>query len=219
MIDFLIKIKEAWDAGGFFIYPIHLVAILVIAISIDRIYKLFFKYSMNTKSFLEQLAPAISKDDLQSAIQYCDSIPAPASRLAKTLLVRTLSRGSREDIEATIESTIAREGHPIERRTPYLSMLANISTLLGLLGTIAGLIISFAAAATVDPADKAERLAMGIAEAMNCTAYGLIVAICALMVFALLQGKTQTLLDELKEVAYEVRGMIHFDKAEAKKGK
>jgi biopolymer transport protein ExbB/TolQ len=219
MIDLLIRIKEAWDAGGFFIYPIHFVAILVITISIERIYWLYFKYSMNVESFLEQLAPSISKDDLQSGIQFCDSLSAPASRLAKTLLVRTLSRGTRDDIEASIESSLAKEGHPIERRTPYLSMLANIATLLGLLGTISGLILSFAAAATVDPSEKAERLAMGISEAMNCTAYGLIVAIVALMMFAFLQGKTQSLLDELKEVAYETRGLLHYEKPQTKKKK
>jgi biopolymer transport protein ExbB/TolQ len=112
-----------------------------------------------------------------------------------------------------IESSLARESHPIERRTAYLSMLANIATLLGLLGTISGLIAAFAAAAKIDPAQKAELLATGISEAMNCTAYGLVVAIFSLVLFALLQGKTQTLLDELKEVAFETRTMLPFEGA------
>jgi biopolymer transport protein ExbB/TolQ len=91
-------------------------------------------------------------------------------------------------------------------------MLANIATLLGLLGTISGLISSFAAAAKIDPSQKAELLAKGISEAMNCTAYGLIVAIFALIMYALLQGKTQSLLDELKEVAFETRSMLPYEK-------
>lgn len=212
MMELLIKVKSAWDAGGAFIYPIHVIAILAIAISLERFYWLYFRSSMNVKSFLTQLAPAIARKDTQSAIQFCDSIQAPAARVAKSLLVKSLSKGTREDIEAIIESSLARESHPIERRTSYLSMLANIATLLGLLGTISGLIGAFAAAAKIDPSQKAELLAMGISEAMNCTAYGLVVAIFALVIFALLQGKTQTLLDELKEVAFETKTMLPYEK-------
>lgn len=211
MMEFLLKVKHAWDAGGAFIYPIHLVAVLVIAITIERIYALYLQSSMNVKNFLSQLSPSVHRKDFQSAIQFCDSIQAPAARVAKSLLVRNISKASREDIEAVIESALAKESHPIERRTSYLSMLANIATLLGLLGTISGLIAAFAAAAKIDPSQKAELLANGISEAMNCTAYGLVVAIFALVVFALLQGKTQSLLDELKEVAFETRTMLPFD--------
>lgn len=211
-MELLLKIKHAWDAGGAFIYPIHVVAILATAITIERVYSLYLKSSMNVKNFLNQLSPSIGRKDFQSAIQFCDSIPAPASRVAKALLVKSISKGSREDIEAVIESSLARESHPIERRTAYLSMLANIATLLGLLGTISGLIAAFAAAAKIDPAQKAELLATGISEAMNCTAYGLVVAIFSLVLYAFLQGKTQSLLDELKEVAFETRTMLPFEK-------
>jgi len=211
MMDFFIRIKEAFDAGGTFIYPIHIVFLVSLAIAIERIYFLYFESSMNVKSFLNQLAPSIGRRDYQSAAQFCDSIKRPASRLAKALLIRALSRGTREDIEATIEASLVREAHPVERRTSYLAMLANIATLLGLLGTISGLIRSFAAAAQVDPSQKAELLAKGISEAMNCTAYGLIVAIFSLVIYALLQGRTQKILEELKEVAFETRSMIPFD--------
>lgn len=210
-MELLLKIKHAWDAGGVFIYPIHMVALLSLAIALERFYWLFFKSSMNTQVFLNHLIPSVERKDFQGAIQFCDSIQAPGARLSKSLLLRTLSRGSRDDIEATIESALAKEQHPLERRTSYLTMLANIATLLGLLGTISGLISSFYAAAQVDPTKKAELLALGISEAMNCTAYGLIVAIFALLMFALLQGKTQSLIDELKEIAYETRNMIRFD--------
>jgi len=210
MIDLLIKIKHAWDGGGVFIYPIHIVAILTLSITIERIYFLYIKSSMNVRSFLEQLTPALTRKDYQGALQFCDSISDPASRIAKALIMRAFSKGSRDDVEATIESALAKESHPIERRTSYLSMLANISTLLGLLGTISGLIQSFAAAAKIDPTQKAELLATGISEAMNCTAYGLIVANFALVCFALMQGKTQSLLDEMKETAFEVRGRLIY---------
>lgn len=215
MVDFLISVREAWAAGGIFIYPIHAVAILTIAITIERFYFLYMKSSMNTRSFINQLSPSVGRKDLQSATQFCDSIAAPGARLAKSLIVKSIGKGTREDIDAVIEAQLSRESHPIERRTSYLAMLANIATLLGLLGTISGLIAAFAAAAKVDPAQKAELLAHGISEAMNCTAYGLCVAIFALLAFALLQGKTQSLLDELKEVAFETKAMLPYDSKSA----
>jgi biopolymer transport protein ExbB/TolQ len=211
-MEFLAVIRDHLDKGGVFIYPIHFVAVLSIAITIERFYFLYLKSSMNVRSFLSQLAPSIARKDLQSATQFCDSISAPAARLAKSLVIRGIAKGTREDIEATIEAQLTRETHPIERRTAYLSMLANIATLLGLLGTISGLIGAFAAAAKIDPSQKAELLATGISEAMNCTAYGLIVAIFSLLAFALLQGKTQSLIDELKEVAFETKAMLPYEK-------
>jgi len=208
IFEYMIKIRDAWDAGGLWIYPIHLVAILSISITIERIYFLYKKSSMNTQSFLNQISPVLARKDFQSAIQFCDSIAAPSARVAKSLIIRGFSKGSRDDIEAVVESALTKETHPIEKRTSYLSMLANIATLLGLLGTISGLIQSFAAVAKVDPASKAELLATGISEAMNCTAYGLVVAIFSLICFAVLQGKTQSLIDEMKEVAFDVRNLV-----------
>jgi len=208
MMELLSKVGHAFEAGGVFIYPIHLVAVLVLSITIERFYTLYFKASMNIRNFLTQLSPVIARGDLQSAMQFCDSIAAPGARVAKSLLIRALAKGTREDIDAMIESSLARESHPIERRTSYLSMLANISTLLGLLGTISGLIAAFSAAAKSDPTQKAELLASGISEAMNCTAYGLVVAIFGLLAYALLQGKTQGLVDELTEVAFEVKTIL-----------
>lgn len=216
MADFIRDLQEAWSAGGIFIWPIHLTAVLAISIGIERFYWLFVKSAMNTEAFIRQLLPVIQRKDLQGAAQFCDSVNAPMARVAKSLIVRALSKGSRDDIEATIEASLARESHPIEKRTPYMAMLANVATLLGLLGTISGLIRSFAAVADVNPEQKAEQLALGISEAMYATAYGLVVAIAALFVFALLQGKTQSLLDDMKEVAFEVRSALDLKSEKSK---
>lgn len=210
MVEFIRDLQEAWSAGGVFIWPLHLTLVLTIAIGAERFYWLFVKCSLNTEAFLRQLVPVIQRKDLQGAAQFCDSVDAPMSRIAKSLLVRAMSKGTRDDIEATIESALAKESHPVERRTPYMAMLANVATLLGLLGTISGLIRSFAAVAEVNPEEKAEQLALGISEAMYATAYGLIIAISALFVFALLQGKTQSILDDMKEVAFEVRSSLNL---------
>ena len=98
-------------------------------------------------------------------------------------------------------------------------MLANTATLLGLLGTISGLIVSFAGAAAADPSEKATRLASGISEAMNCTAFGLCVAIPTLLAYAFLQGRTQKIIDDVNEVVLESMNFVISHKDKLKSGK
>src|SRR4051812_730412 len=108
MVEFLMNIKTHLEAGGGFFFSIHIVLVLSVAVVIERFFSLF-SASVNVEAFLNHIAPSIGRNDLQSAIQFCDSMPRPASRVAKSLLVRALSRGTREDIEAMIEASLARE--------------------------------------------------------------------------------------------------------------
>jgi biopolymer transport protein ExbB/TolQ len=101
-----------------------------------------------------------------------------------------------------------REVPVIERRTPWLALLANVATLVGLLSTIVGLIISFSAVSSVDPSQKASILAFGVAQAMHGTAMGLLVAIPALLGSALLTSKTQKILDDIHEVSVATLNLI-----------
>lgn len=121
---------------------------------------------------------------------------------------------SDSEVQIAIDAAASKYFPQLEKNTQYLSTLANIATLLGLLGTISGLITSFAAAGAVDPAEKATKLAEGISEAMNCTAFGLIVAIPTLFAFAFLQGRTQTLIDQVNEVVLDAMNFVvmHKDK-------
>jgi len=111
-------------------------------------------------------------------------------------------------VQAAIDEEALRELPKLERRTGYLAMLGNVAPLLGLLGTITGLIKSFGAVAAADPAEKSAMLAKGISEAMNCTAYGLIVAIPALVAFSIYQGRTQKLSDDINETSVSVLNLI-----------
>jgi biopolymer transport protein ExbB/TolQ len=113
------------------------------------------------------------------------------------------------------EATL-RESPRIERRTGYLAMLGNVATLLGLLGTILGLIHAFGAVANANPADKATILANSISEAMNCTAFGLMTAIPALVAYSVLQGRTQHMLDDINEAAVSVLNLIVANKEKMK---
>jgi biopolymer transport protein ExbB/TolQ len=107
-----------------------------------------------------------------------------------------------------MDEAALRELPKIEHRTGYLALLANLAMLSGLLGTVSGLIGAFGAVANADASSKATMLAKGISEAMNCTAFGLIAAILALIGFALLNGKTQTLLDDINAATVQVVNLV-----------
>jgi biopolymer transport protein ExbB/TolQ len=112
-----------------------------------------------------------------------------------------------------MEEAGLRELPQLEKRTGYLAMLGNLATLAGLLGTITGLIKSFAGVAGVDPSQKATLLSKGISEAMNCTAFGLTTGIIGLAAFAYLNGKTQNALDDIAEVKKNVSNLLFQAKA------
>ena len=137
--------------------------------------------------------------------------------------VRSEANRGRADgklVQLAIDGAASKYFPEVEKRTAYLSMLANISTLLGLLGTISGLIVSFAGASQADPNDKATLLAKGISEAMNCTAFGLCIAIPTLLAYAFLQGRTQRIIDDVNEVVLESMNFVisHRDKLKPVKG-
>jgi biopolymer transport protein ExbB/TolQ len=113
-------------------------------------------------------------------------------------LARIASARRREDIEKAMEESLMDIMPRLERRTHYIATFANLSTLLGLLGTVFGLINAFAAVATVNPAEKANLLSASISVAMNCTAFGLITAVVLLLIHAVLQTKTTELTDSLE---------------------
>jgi len=107
-----------------------------------------------------------------------------------------------------MDEAALRELPKIEARTPYLALLANLAMLSGLLGTVVGLIIAFGAVANADASSKATMLAKGISEAMNCTAFGLIAALVALIGFAVLNGKTQALIDDINGATVQVMNLV-----------
>ena len=112
------------------------------------------------------------------------------------------------DVQAAMDEATLREQPKLEARTGYLAMIGNVATLLGLLGTIVGLISAFGAVANANPADKATILASSISEAMNCTAFGLLTAIPALVAYSLLQGRTQHMIEDINETTVSVLNLI-----------
>jgi biopolymer transport protein ExbB/TolQ len=123
--------------------------------------------------------------------------------------------GSEHDIQQAMDEEALRELPKVEKRTGYLAMLGNLATLAGLLGTITGLIKSFGAVAGVDPSMKATMLSKGISEAMNCTAFGLGTGIFGLAAFAVLNGKTQAILDGVNQGTVEALNLVVAGRTDA----
>jgi biopolymer transport protein ExbB/TolQ len=198
-------LADAFHEGGWPMWPILLLMITCVGISIERVIYLK-KAGIDKEKLLALLKSQIMAGNVQGAIKVCSGNPTPMTRIIQAGLTK-FNRPDHE-VQAAMDEAALHELPKIERRTGYLAMLGNVATLVGLLGTILGLIHSFAGVAGVDPSMKATLLAKGISEAMNCTAFGLITAIPALLAFAVLNGWTQGILDDINEVSVQVVNLV-----------
>jgi biopolymer transport protein ExbB/TolQ len=204
---FFSGVAQAFHDGGPGMYPIAASLVGAIAIMADRIWVLYFKAAIDKEEFLRGLKKHLFTGDLEKAISFtAGQKRTPLTQVVKAGLIH-VPKGD-DDVQAAMDEATLREAPAIERRTGYLAMIANVATLLGLLGTIMGLIGAFAAVATANPADKATLLSSSISEAMNCTAFGLAVAIAALVVYSILQGRTQAMVDDINETAVGVLNLV-----------
>jgi biopolymer transport protein ExbB/TolQ len=181
--------------------------IFVIAIIIERSIYLWGS-SISKDVFLSTMQKCILAGDVQKAVKMCSAANAPLARIVQQGLIK-VNRPD-EEVQAALDEAALRELPRIAQRTPYLGLLSNLAMLTGLFGTVLGLIKSFGAVSKpgVDQAQKATILAEGISEAMNCTAFGLMVAILGLIGFAVLNGKTQALEDDINEATVQVMNLI-----------
>lgn len=201
-------IAEAFHKGGFFMYPIAAVSVIGLAITMERFGYIFAAASVHKDDFLNKVNQYILQGNLERAIAVCSSAHGPLTRIVKAGLMAVANNKDAEEVQTAMDAVALREIPKIEKRTGLLAMLSNMATLLGLLGTIVGLIGAFGAVAEVSPSEKATLLAKAISEAMNCTAFGLIVAIPLLGVFGYLQTKTQDLVDDVHESAVATLNFI-----------
>ncbi len=186
-----------FQEGGLFMYPIAIVLGLGLAIAIERWVFLTLTTAKN-KALWNAVTPYLKAGNLAGAVQVTSKSGAAIGQIMTYGLNRVRSARRREDVEQAMEESLMEVMPRLEKRTHYLATFANIATLLGLLGTIVGLISAFTAVATANPAEKADLLSASISVAMNTTAFGLIVAIPLLLVHTLLQTKTTEIIDSLE---------------------
>lgn len=193
-------------AGGLFMFPIMLILAIGTAIIIER-YKFIKKSWTDGRALWNRLEESIKANRLEDAIKECSLSEAALPKVLSAGLEKAksvkLKRESREELENHLEEAMLEIMPELERRTHYLPTLANVSTLLGLLGTIIGLIQSFQSIAVADPSQKAFLLAQGVSVAMNTTAFGLIVAIPIMLCYSYIQSRTIKIVDTLD--AYSIK--------------
>ncbi len=193
--------------GGIFMLPIMMVSIAALALILERVYTLWFRYRLDEEGFVKGLMHALDEQDFAGALEECARAEKnPLSRVLRAGLLK-VHRNDKE-IERAMEEEMLRTAPTIRKRIGYLATLGNVSTLLGLLGTIFGLIQAFEGVSMADPATKQEILAGGISVAMLTTAFGLIVAIPCLLSHAFLQSKSIQMIEGLEEKAFTLFNKI-----------
>jgi len=194
------------QGGGVFMYVILAVWGVGLAIALERYSKLSKKYDVDGPSFMNEIQRYVLSNDIQGAIRVCSGTIAALPRVLKGGLKR--ANQSPAQIQNALDATALEVVPKVELRLNYLQLVANISTLLGLLGTIQGLILTFAAVADVDPAQKAELLAAGISKAMNTTALGLLSAITIMVIHAFLSSKSEKIINEIDEFSVKLLDLL-----------
>ena len=196
-MDIYSTIVGFFQSGGLFMYPIVVILALGLAIAVERYIYLSMAKTSNQRVW-KKIMPLLQEGKLQQAVSVIDKSKAAISRILAYGLSRARHSRRRDDVEIAMEEGLMESVPNLEKRTPYLATFANIATLLGLLGTIIGLIQAFTAVSNANPAEKADMLSASISVAMNTTAFGLMVAIPLLLVYAVLQTKTTQLVDSLE---------------------
>jgi biopolymer transport protein ExbB len=196
-MDTFYSIVSFFSTGGMFMYPILIVFAFGVAIAIERFVTLSMVTNKNQQAW-EKVQPLLDNGEFDEAQDMTKDDESTISQVLNMGLSLQGAVRRREDIEIAMEESMMQIVPRLEKRTPYVALASSIATLLGLLGTIMGLIQAFTAVANANPAEKADLLSASISVAMNTTAFGLMVAIPLLIVHAILTSKTGDIVDSLE---------------------
>ena len=207
------EIILAFQKGGLWMWAILFFQLISLVIILERVWVLFFKKQIGHVQYAETFSALIRKGQLSAVIQKTKEdieieTLAPAIQSACQV---ALDCGGREEIQDKMDESLMTEFNSLEKRTPFLLMLGNVGTLTGLLGTIIGMIKAFSAVTYANPDEKATLLSSGVSEAMNTTAYGLIMAIPALFMFAILNNRSQSIQEDLSKGALRIFNLLSYN--------
>jgi len=197
---FYTSVVRFFQEGGIFMYPIMIVLGIGLIIAIER-YLYLTVAKTSSRRMWNDLLPLIQHGKLPQAMAMTSKSKSAMARILNYGIARATTARNRDDIETAMEEGLMEVIPRLEKRTHYLATYANLATLLGLLGTIMGLINAFTAVSNANPAEKADLLSASISVAMNTTAFGLMAAIPLLLIYTVLQAKTTELVDSLEMAA------------------
>lgn len=198
---------DFFQAGGVFMFPVLLTLLTGVAIALERYLKLT-SVMYNNKRIWRNVQPLLASGNFKQVQQLIGDDDTEISCVLRRGLKRQGEVQQREDIEFITSENMSEIAPPLNKRTHYVALLANIATLFGLLGTIVGLIEAFTAVAKAAPSEKANFLSASISVAMNTTAFGLMSAIILLIAYAILSAKTKRIIGSLEIVSIKTLNII-----------
>ena len=216
MVELISAFRPEND-GAFFMYTIALVGAFSLAIAIERLYFVIVRSNINARKFMDEIRKLVKAGEFKKALALCEAAPNKALPRVIGAGIRRVAESDVTDfrsIQNSVDEGTLEVIPKLHERTSFLAMLANVSTLLGLMGTIWGLIIAFrsVSAAGIDAAEKARMLAAGIGTAMNTTLMGLAVAIPAILLYTFLHNKTSKIIDEIDEHTVKLINLLTGNK-------
>ena len=216
-MDTFSTVVKFFQDCGLFIYPSALIMALGVTIAVERF--IFLNRARNeNRKLWAHILPLLQKGQLRDVQSMATQSDAAVGKIVSYGLSRMQSPGRREDFDAAMEEGMMEIVPRLEKRTHYIATFANVITLVGLLGTIIGLIKGFTAVAQVNPAEKAEMLSASISIAMNNTAFALMVAIPFLLIHAFLQARTSDIVDGLEAAKISFLNLVQRLAPEHKAG-
>ena len=204
------NLVQFFQSGGPFMYAILVVLALGLAIALER-FLVISATSAKTNKVWRRLTPMLKANDFARAAKSLEDQETPLAIVLQYGLAKMRANAKRESVESAMEEGIMEVMPQLEQRTHYLATLANIATLMGLLGTIIGLIQAFTAVASADPAEKADLLSASISVAMNTTAFGLCAAIPMILIHSILATKTTKLVDTIEMATVKCLNLMAKD--------
>lgn len=208
----ILNISEAFHHGGVFMWVIFAAQVVSLSIIAERVFALYIKRHANSHKLATAFEEDIRKGKFEAVLLKVKGFGRD-NALARAIQAGTqsaLDMGGREEIQSKMDEVLLAENSLLEKRTGFLSAIGNVGTLMGLLGTIVGLIDSFSAVGNSNPLERANLLSSGISMAMHATAYGLIMAIPALVMFAVLQNRANSLAEDLNQSALKVYNWLSY---------
>lgn len=205
--NILTLIISGYQKGGPFMHLIALTFAFALAFIFERLVRLYSTYYVDGTSFMFEVQKYVLANDLDGAIRLCNG----AGKAALPRVIKAgLQRSSRDDeqIQNAIDAASLEIVPKLEKRLNYLALIANIATLMGLLGTITGLIQSFSAIAVADASQRQAILSAGISEAMNCTAFGLVVAITTMIMHSVLSARATKIIEDIDEFGVKLLDLL-----------
>lgn len=214
-------IYTAFSQGEIWMFAILAFQIISIGVIAERVYFLYLRRSVGQRNLTKVFESDIKSGNLENALKQAATLSRsePIGAVAAAGLQAAMNMGGREEIQAKMEEYISLETEKLDQRTGFLAMLGNVGTLLGLLGTVVGMIKAFSSIANVNTAEKSAMLTEGVALAMNTTAYGLIMAIPALVMYAVLNNRSQRLQEDLHQASTRIYNWLSFNFEPVQKAK